>query len=156
LFWAYIGGALFSIFYRSINSCYSVAGYSIKELKTFSKTYACLDDFVSWNTACLERFLMLITNKSFQNSFKITYNLLRLNAKKHKSSNSGWNEAAVALILGVQLGGTNTYQGIVSKAPLLGDALRTLEADDIVRTITIMQRTTTLFIIGGVLLVLTF
>src|SRR5699024_4279213 len=123
---------------------------------TFGKASAPLDGFVKWIPARVTGFLMLITKESFQNSFKKTFNFLRLYLKKHKSLNSGWNEVAVELLLGVEIGGSITYPGIVSKAPLLGDALRTLEADDIVRTITIMQRTTTLFIIGGVLLVLTF
>src|SRR5699024_9440825 len=136
----------FALIYRAINTCDSVVGYKTKELKTCGKASARLGDIVNWIPARLTGFLILITKKSFQNSFKKTFSLLRLNAKKHKSPNNGWNEDAVALILRVQLGRTNTYQDIVSKDPLLGDALRTIEANDIVRTITIMQRTTTLFI----------
>src|SRR5699024_12670665 len=103
----------FAISYQAINMRNSYVGYNTKELKSFGRASALLDDFVNWIPARLTGFLMLITKNSFQNSFKKTFNLLRLNAKKHKSPNSGWNEAAVALILGVQLGGTNTYQGIV-------------------------------------------
>src|SRR5699024_12605758 len=106
LFLTFICWTFFSLIYRAINMCYSVVGYKTKELITFGKASARLDDFVNWIPARLTGFLMLITKKSFQNSFKKTFNLLRLNAKKHKSPNSGWNEAAVALILGVQLGGT--------------------------------------------------
>src|SRR5699024_12589179 len=100
--------------------------------------------YANYNSYYIQVIINLIIKKLFKNSFKKTFNLLRVNAKKHKSPNSGWNEAAVALILGVQLGETNTYQGIVSKAPLLGDALRTLEADDLIRRNTIRQCTTTL------------
>src|SRR5699024_12292333 len=112
LFWAFIGGAPFALSYRAINMCDSVVGYKTKELKTFGKASARLDDFVNWIPARLTGFLMLITKKSFQNRFKKTFNLLRLNAKKHKSQNIGWNEDVVAIIVGVPLGGTYTYHGI--------------------------------------------
>ena len=48
LFWAFIGGAPFALIYRAINTCDSVVGYKTKELKTFGKASARLDDFVSW------------------------------------------------------------------------------------------------------------
>ncbi len=156
LFWAFIGGAPFALIYRAINTCDSVVGYKTKELRLFGGASARLDDFVNWIPARITGLLMLLTKKPYKKSFKETFKLLLENAKKHNSPNSGWNEAAVASILGVQLGGKNTYQGIVSEAPLLGDPLRSLEANDIIKTIVIMQRVTTLFIIGGVLIVLTF
>ena len=41
-------------------------------------------------------------------------------AKKHPSPNSGYLEAATAVRLGVQLGGKNTYQGVVSHRAIMG------------------------------------
>lgn len=156
LFWAFIGGAPFALIYRAINTCDSVVGYKTKELQSFGRASAKLDDFVNWIPARITGVLMLLTKKSHKKNFKDTFKLLFENAKKHNSPNSGWSEAAVASILGVQLGGINTYQGLVSEAPLIGDALRVLTADDIIKTIEIMQRITTLFIIGGALIVVAF
>lgn len=156
LFWAFIGGAPFALIYRAINTCDSVIGYKTKELYAFGGPSARLDDFVNWIPARITGLLMLLTKRAYKKNFKATFKLLLKNASKHHSPNSGWNEAAVAAILGVQLGGKNTYKGIVSQAPLLGDDLRSLEADDIIKAIQIMQRVTTLFIIGGVLIVLAF
>ncbi|MGK7887007.1 MAG: cobalamin biosynthesis protein, partial [Crocosphaera sp.] len=34
-----------------------------------------------------------------------------------------WSECIYAAILGVQLGGKNTYQGVIKEKPLLGDPL---------------------------------
>lgn len=156
LFWAFIGGAPFALMYRAINTCDSIIGYQTEELKDFGWASAKLDDFVNWIPARMTGLLMLITKRSYTRDFKQTFKSLIENARKHKSPNSGWNEAAVASILGVQLGGLNTYKGIKSEAPFLGKPLRKLEAEDIIKTIEIMKRTTILFIIGGVLLVVTF
>ena len=156
LFWAFIGGAPLALVYRAINTCDSVVGYKTEELKDFGWASARLDDVVNWIPARITGLLMLFTKRSFTHNFTETFKSLIDNAKKHKSPNSGWNEAAVASILGIQLGGTNTYQGVISNAPLLGKSFRKLEVDDIIKTIDIMKRTTILFITGGVILVLTF
>ena len=77
----------------------------------------------------------------------------RKDAKKHASPNSGYLEAAVALLLGVQLGGTNYYKGVESKRALLGMKHRELNEIDILHTIKIMRRTAISFMfflwIGG-------
>ncbi len=156
LFFAFIGGAPLALVYRAINTCDSVVGHKTEELHVFGWASAKLDDLVNFIPARITGILMLFTVRPYERSFKATFKELFINAKKHKSPNSGWNEAAVALLLGVQLGGMNTYKGITSNAPLLGKPLKELEADDIIKTTEIMMLTTGLFIIGGVLLVLTF
>lgn len=156
LFWAFIGGAPLALVYRAINTCDSVVGYKTEELQSFGWASARVDDLVNWIPARITGGLMLLTKQPYNKSYRETFKVLLKNAKKHNSPNSGWNEAAVAAILGVQLGGMNTYQGVISKAPLLGNALRALEVDDIIRTIEIMKRVTVLFIVGGVLIVLAF
>src|SRR5699024_10832406 len=47
LFWSCNGGAPFALIYREINTCDSVVGYKTKELNTFGKASARLDDFVN-------------------------------------------------------------------------------------------------------------
>lgn len=65
-------------------------------------------------------------------------------------------EAAVALFLGVQLGGVNYYKGIKSERAHMGISKRELEKRDILHTIKIMQRAVFAFVIilwigGGVI-----
>ena len=50
---------------------------------------------------------------------------------KHASPNSAQTEAVMAGALGVELGGDASYFGVVCKKPLIGDALRPIEAGDI-------------------------
>src|SRR5699024_12311462 len=76
-------------------------------------------------------------------------------SNKQNSPNSGWGEASVAAVLGIQLGRINYYHGKKSLAPYMGKPYRRMQTDDIVRTIVLMQRTVLLFVImlviGGML-----
>ncbi|MBH8580952.1 adenosylcobinamide-phosphate synthase CbiB [Bisbaumannia pacifica] len=60
-------------------------------------------------------------------------------APRHPSPNSGWPEAMVANLLGVQLGGINTYRGRVSERARLGTPRRPLAAGHIAATLRLMH-----------------
>lgn len=49
--------------------------------------------------------------------------MLRRDAHKHPSPNSGITESLMAGGLGIQLGGENRYRGILSRRATLGDSL---------------------------------
>ncbi|MGK7936898.1 MAG: cobalamin biosynthesis protein, partial [Xenococcaceae cyanobacterium] len=57
--------------------------------------------------------------------------ICRRDALKDPSPNSGWSECVYAAILGVQLGGINTYGGIVKEKPLLGEAVNPITPEKI-------------------------
>ena len=123
-----------------------MVGYQNKKYQQFGWASAKLDDIVNWLPARLTGIVMLyLTNRSFhthRNSLKD----LKREAEKHSSPNSGWTEAAVALALGIELGGDNYYQGVLSPAPKIGTSTRAIENEDIQKTICVMQ-VTTLFLI---------
>lgn len=58
----------------------------------------------------------------------------------------------MAALLGVQLGGVNTYKGVVSVRPTIGDASVPLVSAHIEQAVAMMKRTTVAFTIGGSLL----
>jgi adenosylcobinamide-phosphate synthase len=51
------------------------------------------------------------------------WRICRRDAVKDLSPNSGWSECAYAVVLGVQMGGTNWYRQVAKHKPLLGDAI---------------------------------
>jgi adenosylcobinamide-phosphate synthase len=59
--------------------------------------------------------------------------ILLRDGNKHPSPNSGLTEAAVAGALNVQLGGVNYYFGQPSLRPTLGDPVRELRKNDILK-----------------------
>jgi len=154
MFWAWIGGAPFALLYRAINTCDSMVGYKNDKYSEFGWASARMDDVVNWIPSRLTGFIMLWANRPQKTKVKKTWNILFRDAKKHPSPNSGWCEAAAAAILGVQLGGVNTYKGIVSNRALMGDPHYPLERNDIIKMNLILSRTTFLFLLilwlGGV------
>ena len=99
---------------------------------------------------------MLLANRPIPCSTKAAFQILLRDAKRHPSPNSGWCEAGAAALLGVQLGGTNTYKGIISNRALMGDHIYPLKRNHIMEVNRILTRTVLLFLLflwlGGVLI----
>jgi adenosylcobinamide-phosphate synthase (EC 6.3.1.10) len=74
--------------------------------------------------------------------------------KNHKSPNCAYPEGAVAGLLGIQLGGSNFYNGELVIKPTIGDSYRALSKEDILSTVDILYRTLTLNIIIYYLIIL--
>lgn len=160
LFWAFIGGAPLAMLYRAVNTCDSMVGYKNERYREFGWAAAKLDDLVNWIPSRLTGMLMLLGNRSANIQKKHAWILLFRDAKKHPSPNSGWGEAAVAAILGIQLGGINYYNGILSNRAKMGDAIYPIKGEHIKNTISIMGKTVRFFLlllwIGGMSLEVAF
>ncbi|MEH7389545.1 adenosylcobinamide-phosphate synthase CbiB [Bacillus sp. JJ1503] len=156
LFWALIGGAPLALIYRAINTCDSMVGYRNEKYEDFGWASARLDDAVNWIPSRLTSVCMLFGNRSLHTSTKKVQEIILRDAKKHPSPNSGWGEAAVAGLLGIQLGGINYYKGIVSNRATMGDPIFKLEKEHILKTNHIVTRTIPIFLfllwIGGMLI----
>lgn len=159
LFWAFIGGAPLAVVYRAINTCDSMIGYDNERFASFGWAAAKLDDIVNWIPSRLTGAMMLLVMKPKAFTRLVAWNIWKRDAKKHVSPNSGWCEAAAAVVLGVQLGGTNTYKGVVSKRATMGEPIYSLHAKHIKEIILLMKRTIILFLIflwvGGIIIEIT-
>jgi adenosylcobinamide-phosphate synthase len=160
LFWALIGGAPLAMVYRATNTCDSMVGYMNERFKDFGWASAKWDDVMNWIPSRLTGFLMLIGTKPLRIEYPKAWGILFRDAKKHPSPNSGWGEAAVAAILGIQLGGINYYKGIVSNRAKMGDPLIPIQADHILSANNILDKTVFLFLlllwIGGIIIEIAF
>lgn len=156
LFWSLIGGAPFALVYRAVNTCDSMVGYQNERYGQFGYFSAKLDDVLNWIPARLTAVIMILVTRPVMSSHRKAWVILFRDARKHKSPNSGWGEAAVAALLGIQLGGTNTYQGEQSVSKPMGNANRKRTHKHILQTIMIMERTVLLFLLlsgmGGILI----
>jgi adenosylcobinamide-phosphate synthase len=160
LFWALIGGAPLAMVYRATNTCDSMAGYMNERFKDFGWASAKWDDVMNWVPSRITGILMLIGTKPMKMEYQRAWKILFRDAKKHPSPNSGWGEAAVAAILGIQLGGINYYKGIVSNRAKMGDPLVPIQADHILSANKILDKTVFLFLlllwIGGMMVEFAF
>lgn len=160
LFWALIGGAPLAIVYRATNTCDSMVGYVNERYKDFGWASAKWDDVMNWIPSRITGIIMLLGTKPLRIEYPRAWKILFRDAKKHPSPNSGWGEAAVAAILGIQLGGINYYKGVVSNRAKMGEPLVPIQADHILLTNNILDKTVFLFLlflwIGGMILEFAF
>ena len=75
-------------------------------------------------------------------------------ARRHRSINAGWPEAAMAGALGVRLSGPRIYDGIVAEEPWLNGGARDPRAADIEQGLKLYRRA--MMLLAGLLLILAF
>lgn len=156
LFFALIGGAPLALAYKAVNTLDSMVGYKNERYADFGFASAKLDDLVNWVPArltalCLWLVGLLLSifgvlELRWQDALRATCQ----EAPRHPSPNAGWPEAMVARLLGVQLGGTNFYQGMVSHRATLGEPLEPLRVAHINTTIKLMHGAWVLFMLLSV------
>ncbi len=133
LFYMALGGALGGCFCKAVNTMDSMVGYKNERYLNFGRCAARLDDAVNFLPARLAGWLMVaaawLTGLDGRGALRI-FLRDRLN---HASPNSGHTEAAAAGALGLKLAGPASYGGVLHHKPAIGDALRPIEPEDILR-----------------------
>ncbi|WP_400162085.1 adenosylcobinamide-phosphate synthase CbiB [Brevibacillus sp. TJ4] len=138
LLYAAVGGAPLAMAYRAANTLDSMVGYKNERYRNLGWASARFDDVANYIPARLTALLLIAASWMLRLDWRRCARMIRRDAHLHPSPNSGLPEAGVAGALGVQLGGRNTYQGVVSDRTRMGDALRPLRAADIGETIRLM------------------
>lgn len=153
LFFALIGGAPLALAYKAINTLDSMVGYRNPRYADFGFASAKLDDIANWLPArltvlcCWGAGIALSVVGRQRLRWRGALKATCQEAPRHPSPNAGWPEAMVARLLGVQLGGANRYQGIVSHRATLGAPIETLQVAHISTTIRLMHATWLLFML---------
>jgi adenosylcobinamide-phosphate synthase len=122
-----IGGVPAAMAYKAINTLDSMIGHHSKRYEFFGKCAARLDDTANFIPARLTGLLIVVSAGILRLNWHSAWSILRRDGAKHKSPNAGQPEAAMAGALGVQLGGTNYYDGEPHTGQHLGDAKSPLD-----------------------------
>lgn len=144
-FW--LGGAPLAALYRAVNTMDSMLGYKNDKYLYFGRVAARTDDVFNYVPARLTALLLVGAAAFLRCDWRGAWRMIRRDAGKHPSPNSGFSEAGVAGALGVQLGGLNYYFGQPSLRARMGDANRPLEPEDIARAIRLLYGATVLFLL---------
>jgi adenosylcobinamide-phosphate synthase len=123
--------------YRAVNTLDAMFGHKSPRYLRFGWAAARLDDLANLGPARLTAALVALSSARPRETWRV----VRRDARRHPSPNSGWCEAAYAGALGLRLGGTNEYAGRVEVRPWLGDG-RPAEPDDLVRAVSLLRQVT--------------
>ena len=162
LFWALLGGAPLALAYKAVNTLDSMVGYRNEQYGDFGYASARLDDLANWLPARLTALSMWLsallapatwpapaarTATSGAAAWRALAGTWR-DAPRHLSPNSGWSEAMMAYLLGVQLGGINHYDGgRVSERATMGEPHEPLQVAHIERSVRYMHGAWVVFLL---------
>lgn len=135
-------GALFgapgALAYKAINTLDSMLGYREPPYTHLGRASARLDDLV--NVAPARITVLVVAAVAGPNAGPDAARTAYRYGPLTSSPNAGWAESAFAGALGLRLGGTNTYGGVIRSGALLGTG-RPPETRDIGRAVALMRRT---------------
>ena len=133
LLYMLIGGAPLALTYKAINTMDSMLGYKNEKYLYFGRVPAKLDDAANYLPSRLAALLWVAAAAFTHNDAKGSWKIWRRDRRNHASPNSAQTESACAGALGVQLAGPAYYFGEYYAKPTIGDALRPIEPEDILR-----------------------
>ena len=133
LFYMFLGGAPLALTYKAINTMDSMLGYKNEKYLYFGRVPAKLDDAANYLPSRLAALLWVAAAAFTHNDAKGAWRIWRRDRRNHASPNSAQTESACAGALGVQLAGPAYYFGQYYPKLTIGDALRPIEPEDILR-----------------------
>ena len=133
LFYMLLGGAPLALTYKAINTMDSMLGYKNERYLYFGRVPAKLDDAANYIPSRLAALLWVAAAAFTHNDAKGAWKIWRRDRRNHASPNSAQTESACAGALGVQLAGPAYYFGQYYPKLTIGDALRPIEPEDILR-----------------------
>jgi adenosylcobinamide-phosphate synthase len=132
--------------YKAINTADSMIGHLTDRYKDFGWAAARLDDLVNLPASRLSGLLIAIAAPLAGGDIGTAFRAMMKEARRHRSPNAGWPEAAMAAALGVALAGPRRYGGIIVNDPFLNDGgRREATPDDIRRALRVYLGANALF-----------
>ncbi|MGJ4851856.1 adenosylcobinamide-phosphate synthase CbiB [Bacillota bacterium Meth-B3] len=129
-----LGGAVFGTFYKAVNTMDSMIGYKNERYIDFGRAAAKLDDAMNFFPSRLSALTMIGAARLCGLDAKGARRIWRRDRLNHASPNSAQTESVMAGALGVRLAGDAYYFGKLHEKPCIGDDLRPIEPEDILRS----------------------
>jgi adenosylcobinamide-phosphate synthase len=147
VFWTALGGLAAGAAYKAINTADSMLGHRSERLAAFGWAPARVDDLVNLPASRLSALLLIAAAGLTPGaSAAASLRAVRRDARRHRSPNAGYPEAAVAGALGLALAGPRVYGGALVEDAVMGDGWRDAGAADIRAALALYRRADALLI----------
>jgi len=125
VFWALLFGLPGLIAYKAINTADSMIGHKSARHLDFGWAAARLDDLVNWPASRLSALAIGLGAFLMPGSDPAgAFACVKRDARRHRSPNAGWPEAALAGALGFALNGPRFYHGVATDEPWTNESGR--------------------------------
>ncbi|MBZ9676015.1 adenosylcobinamide-phosphate synthase CbiB [Mesorhizobium sp. ES1-1] len=130
-FWTGVGGLAGGAAYKAANTADSMIGHRTPRHEAFGWAAARFDDWINLPASRLSALLIVLAAFLVKRADPGgAWRAVWRDAKKHRSPNAGWPEAAMAGALGLALAGPRSYGGILVDDVFMGEGGR-CEADSV-------------------------
>ncbi len=137
LFYLIFFGLWGAFVYKAINTLVSMVGYRNKRYEKFGKFAAKLDDVVNYIPARVTAILIVLLKGRH---LGLSLRKIWTQGSKHESLNAGYPISAMALSLGVKLGGDTSYFGKIKLKPFFGEGREIITQKDIQNALALQPR----------------
>jgi adenosylcobinamide-phosphate synthase len=135
-FWMAVGGLAGAAAYKAANTADSMIGHRTPKHEAFGWAAARFDDLINLPASRLTALLIVAAAAILPGmDAGAAWRAVWRDAKKHRSPNAGWPEAAMAGALGIALAGPRSYGGVLGDYAYMGDGRREVTAADIRRAL---------------------
>lgn len=136
VFYAFILGLPGLLAYKAINTADSMIGHKSERYLYFGRFAALLDDVANWLPSRLSALIIATGARLMPGaSSKDARRTIEQDAKRHRSPNAGWPEAAMAGALDIRLSGPRSYHGEETDDAWIGSGSPDLTSGDIRRAL---------------------
>lgn len=149
LFYMLLGGAPLALAYKAVNTMDSMVGYKNDRYLHFGRAAAKMDDIANYLPSRIAALLWILVSPFSGGDLKNAWRIWRRDKRNHASPNSAQTESACAGSLGIRLAGPASYFGKPVEKPYIGDAVRPIEPEDILRADRIMEAAGVLGLVIG-------
>lgn len=148
-FWLAVGGLVGGAAYKAANTADSMIGHRTSRHEAFGWAAARFDDLINLPASRLTALLIVVAAAFLPGmDAKAAWRAVWRDAKKHRSPNAGWPEAAMAGALGIALAGPRSYGGVMGDFAYMGEGgRRDVTAADIRRALRLFWLAHTLLMV---------
>jgi adenosylcobinamide-phosphate synthase len=138
-FWMVVAGLPGAALYKAVNTADSMIGHRTPRYAAFGWAAARLDDMINLPASRLAAAYLIIGALCIGGSLRQAARAVRRDARRHRSPNAGWPEAAMAGALGLRLAGPRVYGEEVVPDAFMGNGRAEATVADIRRALRLFQ-----------------